>query len=68
MVRSSSRKNLKKQDTTEKKDESPLRDLDDGEIKANSKKFETHMDQDLEKLSEISQEKPDEGSEFMDNS
>lgn len=67
MIRSDSRRNLQRTDK-KSQDESPLRDLNEEFIKDNSKKFETHMDQDLEKLSEISKEKVEEASTFIDDS
>ena len=68
MVRSGSRKDLKKKDSVQKtKEDSPLREIDDGVIDDNSKKFESHMDNDLDRLSGISQD-AEAPSEFIDYS
>lgn len=55
MIRSTSRKDLKKKNEPQHvNQDSSLKEIDEAEIGKNSKKFETHLDGDIEKLSDIS--------------
>jgi serine/threonine protein kinase len=57
MVRSNSRKDLKKKNEPQHiNQDSSLKEIDEAEIKKNSKNFETHLDGEIEKLSDITHE------------
>jgi hypothetical protein len=57
MIRSNSRKDLKKKNEPQHiNQDSSLKEIDQEELKKKSKQFESHLEGDIEKLSDISQE------------
>lgn len=69
MVRSNSRKDLKKKNEPQHvNQDSSLKEIDEAEIKKNSKNFESHLDGEIEKLSDITHEESERESQFMDGS
>lgn len=60
MIRSNSRKDLKKKgEPHHVKQDSSLKEIDENEIKKSSKQFETLLDGEIEKLSEITHDQSD---------